>query len=123
MRTGTEVLKREVLAVWLKGCPSHTIEDSDNLISVLKKCQMGKTEKRDFLAASTSDNYITQGVNNVRRSCIVIYLDMLPKELQTELKEGIANCIANMCMPVSACKILYTYVLPNNSCIYIHSYF
>lgn len=88
MRTGTEVLKREVLAVWIKGCTSHMIEDFDKLTSALKKSQMGKAEKRDFLATSTNDTYITQGVNNIRRSCIVIYLDMLPTELKVELKEG-----------------------------------
>ena len=88
MRTGTEVLKREVLAVWLKGCPPEVIEDFDKFIYAVKKTQMGKAEKRDFLNTSSKDMYITQGVNNIRRSCTVIYLDTLPEELTAELKEG-----------------------------------
>ena len=92
MRTGTEVLKREVLAVWLKGCPPHVIEDFDNLQSAVKKSQMGKAEKRDFLNTQSEDSYITQGVNNIRRSCTVIYLDTLPEELTAELKKG--TCIS-----------------------------
>ena len=61
------------------------MEDFEKLTSAVKKSQMGKTEKRDFLATLSKDTYITQGVNNIRRSCMVIYLDMLPEELAAEL--------------------------------------
>ena len=92
MRTETELNGRQVLAIWVKGSMPHFSEDCvySKLTNAIKKSNFGKNgEKRDFLKMSAKETYIKQGTNNVRRSCTVIFLDKLPAELSTKLKEGI----------------------------------
>jgi len=50
---------------------------------------MGKTqEKWDFLLGSSKNLFITKKVNNVRRSCIAIFLDVLPDDLASSLRKS-----------------------------------
>ena len=86
MRTETEVHKREVLAIWVKSCMSQVQENYSNLTAAIKQTDMGKNA--DFLHTSSTATYITQGTNNIRRSCIAIFLDKLPPQLRVELKKG-----------------------------------
>ena len=89
MRTETEIEKREILAVWMRGAMSHVgqMEHHGKLIWTVKQSNMGKpAEKREFLIAGSADNFIFK--NSVRRSCNAILLDKLPPELAKKLKEG-----------------------------------
>ena len=92
MRTETEVEKREVLAVWMRGAMSHVgqTEHHGKLASAVKQSGMGKAaEKREFLIAGRADNFISiKFKNSIRRSCTAIFLDKLPPELAKELREG-----------------------------------
>ena len=89
MRTETWIHKREVLAIWIKSCMSHVQEDYSKVTSAIKQTGVGKNgEKRDFLLTTSNETFITQGINNVRRSCSVIFLDKLPTQLAAELKKG-----------------------------------
>ena len=89
MRTETEIHKREVLAVWIKNCMSHVQDDYNKVTAAIKQTDMGKNaEKRDFLLTTSNATYITQGINNIRRGCIAIFLDKLPPQLAAELKKG-----------------------------------
>ena len=89
MRTETEIHKREILAVWIKSCMSHVQDDYNKVTAAIKQTDMGKNaEKRDFLLTTSNATYITQGINNIRRSCIAIFLDKLPPQLAAELKKG-----------------------------------
>lgn len=88
MRTETEIHKREVLAVWIKSCMSHVQDDYNKVTAAIKQTDMGKNaEKRDFLLTTSNATYITQGISNIRRSCIAIFLDKLPPQLAAELKK------------------------------------
>ena len=89
MRTETEIYKREVLAIWIKSCMSHVQEDYSKVTAAVRQTDMGKNgEKRDFLLTTSNATYITQGINNVRRSCFVIFIDKLPLQLVLELRKG-----------------------------------
>ena len=89
MRTETELQGREILAIWVKGSMLHVSADYSKLTNAIKQSKLGKNgEKRDFLRNSAKEPYITQGINNLRRSCTTIFLDMLPNDLSTKLKEG-----------------------------------
>ena len=89
MRTETEIHKREVLAIWIKSCMPHVQEDCSKVTSAVKQTDMGKNGvKRDFLLTTINATFITQGINNVRRSCTVIFLHKLPTQLAAKLKRG-----------------------------------
>ena len=89
MRTETEICKREVLAIWIKSCMSLVQEDCSKVTSAVKQTDMGKNgEKRNLLLTTSNATFITQGINNIRRSCTVIFLDKLPTQLAAELKRG-----------------------------------
>ena len=63
--------------------------EQGKLTQSIKKTKIGKTlEKRDYLVPNSNDAYITKQYNNTRQSCVVIYLDKLPKETKLELKRG-----------------------------------
>lgn len=95
MRTETELKGKEVLAIWIKGCVPYVSEDYSRLTNAVRQSKLGRNgEKRDFLKTSAKETYITQGSNNIRRSCTVIFLDELPGELSVKLKEGM-QCIAS----------------------------
>ena len=92
MRTETELKGREVLAIWVKGCVPYVPEDYSRFTNAIKQSKLGKNgEKRDFLRMKSKETSITQGSNNIRRSCTVIFLDELPEELKAKLKEGICS--------------------------------
>lgn len=94
MRTETEIYKREVSAIWIKSCMSRVQEDYSKVTAAVKQTDMAKNgEKRDFLLTTSysyysNATYITQGINNVQRSCIVIFQDKLPPQLASELRKG-----------------------------------
>ena len=89
MRTETELQGREILAIWVKGCVPYVSEDYSRFTNAIKKSRMGKNgEKRDFLKTNLQETHITQGGNNIRRSCTVVFLDKLPQELKVKLKES-----------------------------------
>ena len=68
---------------------SHVQEDYSKVTSAIKQTGVGKNgEKRDFLLTTSNETFITQGINNVRRSCSVIFLDKLPIQLAAQLKKG-----------------------------------
>ena len=104
MRTETEICKREVLVIWIKSCMSHVQEDCSKVTSAIKQTDMGKNgEKHDFLLTTSNVTFITQGINNVQRSCTVIFLDKLPTQLAAELKRGmyLGLCII---LQLTTCK-------------------
>ena len=111
MRTETEVEKREILAVWMRGALSHTgqTEHHGNLARAVKQSKMGKAlEKREFLVTGSNYNFISKNSSSVRRSCTAIFLDTLPTELAKKLKEGELVTII--------CKTnlnVYVYLKPN----------
>lgn len=89
MRTETEVDNREVLAIWLKEGIKHMTTTQSAFTTAVRKSGLGRNqEKRDFLAPSSTDTFITKNVNNTRQSCTAVFLDMLPQDLMTELKAG-----------------------------------
>lgn len=94
MRTETEVDKREVFAVWMKLGSKHISASQYGFTNSVRRSGSGKNqEKRDFLGLSTTtDGFITKGVNNVRRSCTAVFLDKLPPHLAMALKQGKCIC-------------------------------
>ena len=91
MRTETEVERREILAVWMRGALSHTgqTEHHEKLTRAVRQSKMGKAlEKREFLVAGSSYNFISKKSCSIRRSCTAIFLDTLPSELAKSLKKG-----------------------------------
>ena len=81
MRTKNEFQEKEILATWAKGCVPYTSDVyNTTFINAIKQTKMGKNgEKRDFLVANDKETQITQGGNNVRRSCTVVVLESYHK--------------------------------------------
>ena len=76
MRTKNEFQEWEILATWATGCVPYTSDVyNTTFINVIKQTKMGKNGERDFLVANYKETQITQGGNNVRRSCTVVVLE------------------------------------------------
>ena len=81
MRTKNEFQEKEILATWAKGCVPYTSDVYNNttFTNAIKQTKMGKNGERDFLVANYKETQITQGGNNVRRSCTVVVLESYHK--------------------------------------------
>ena len=91
MRTDTKVEGRPILAVWTSKAVQYTSSSVQSINSAVCTSGIGRTqEKRDFLRGGTTDTVIIRGVNNVRQSCIALYLDdrRWPNDLLTSVQAG-----------------------------------
>ena len=89
MRTETEVENREMLAVWMKEDATHIAESPAAFTGAVRKSEYSRSqEKRDFLALSSTDSFITKNVNNTRQSCTAVFLNKLPQVLVEDLKKS-----------------------------------
>ncbi len=90
MRTETQVEGRDVFAIWSKGGASYLPVSATAFTRAVRLSGIGKTqEKRNFLSVSSGDSCVITSSNAVRQSCNAIFLDSLPVDLATSLKESI----------------------------------
>lgn len=91
MRTDTKVDGRPVFAIWTSKAVKYTSSNVHGINSAVRSSGIGKTqEKRDFLKSGCTDTAIVRGVNNVRQSCVALYMDdpRWPSDLLTNIDKG-----------------------------------
>lgn len=91
MRADTKVDGRPVLGIWTSKAVKYIPSSIQSINSGVRASGIGKTqEKRDFLRSGCTDTSIVRGVNNVRQSCVALYLDdsRWPSDLLQSVKKG-----------------------------------
>lgn len=91
MRTDTKVDGRPVLAIWTTRAVKYTSSSVHTINGAVRSSGIGKTqEKRDFMKSGCTDKAIVRGLNNVRQSCVALYMDdpRWPSDLVTDIYKG-----------------------------------
>ena len=94
MMTGTKVEGHPSLAIWTSRAVTYTSSSLYAINSAVRVSGIGKTqEKRSFLRSGCSDPDVVRGVNDVRQSCIALFLDdpRWPPDLLARLKKGLCS--------------------------------
>ena len=117
MRTEAKVQNREILAVVVPDVQSELTVPQSAIYSALLSTGSGKRDEvKDFLRSTSTDTYIQQDKNNVRRKCIVVYLDTLCEDDRKKIKEGnyrLHACSASLFSSnLSSSWLYHTFTIP-----------
>ena len=91
MRGNIEVKGHPSIVIWTTKAITYSTSNAPSINSAVRTSQLGKTqEKRSFLRDGCHDKSIVVGVNDVRQSCIALYLDddRWPAQLLQKMKNG-----------------------------------
>ena len=87
MSTSSKHDGRSVLAVWVNGALSHLPVSGFAFTKAVRLSDLGATQQKRCLLSPDSKRTVITDSTSCRRSCNVIYLDAIPMELSTHLRE------------------------------------
>ena len=88
MRTQTTVNGREVVAIWPKVGERYMKATAMMFTTAVRKSLLGKSQQKDLLSESSTDQRIKTTVNNTRQSCTAVFLDAIPESMAEEFRRG-----------------------------------